>query len=121
MERALGLKGTGAGNVLARARREQEERASLSRMMELQSVGATIPQAAQLVARLSATFAPATLEYKYRRSGYSETAKKLRTMVRLELVHVEKTLAEYPDRPAELVKIKTAIRGMYAKLPPSRT
>jgi hypothetical protein len=86
-------------------------------MMILHMIGATIPQAAAMVARLSPALKTNTLADRYRRSGYGKIALRERPLVlqRWHLTEIEKLLADYPDTGIELKQGKTAIRAMYSK------
>jgi len=90
--------------------------AALAEMFVLQLAGATVRQAAELVASLRA-FAAETLEQAYRRSGYGVKVKRsLGAFGRISEVRV--LLDQYPDRcrqHPDLAEHKAAILSMYAK------
>lgn len=113
MDEALGLSRPGKPPRLI-AKQSHELRAALGRMFALQLVGATVPQAALLVSRLSAEFTQTTLEDRYRRGGYSDRMKATRALGPLG-IDPAAVLADYPNTPREVAKAKASIRSMYAK------
>jgi hypothetical protein len=129
IDEALGLKKKGRANPLRAAKEAAKLRAALNRMLVLQRVGASIPEAATLVASLSPDFKQSTLIDRYRRSGYTEEAADADRRVRDWLARQgnrlsglsfatsdpENTLAGYPDRPLAVKQAKAAIRAKYAK------
>lgn len=116
MDAAMGLAGRGRP-----ARRQVHERnrlqGALARMYVLHVAGATIEQAATLVARLSPDFTVSTLIDRYKRSGMGRRAISERpTMQRhWHSTEIETILAEYPDKPLAAKQAKDAIRKVYAR------
>lgn len=115
MDAALGLAARGRP-----ARRmlhdENKLQSALARMLVLHTFGATIPQAAALVARLG-DFTQPTLADRYRRRGLGKMALagRAEALRRLHPSEIEQTLAEYPDHGVEIEQAKDAIRAMYAR------
>jgi hypothetical protein len=116
LDRALGLKQPGHASPM-RIKEDFTRKAALGRMLHLQLLGATIPDAALLVSRLSPDHTRNTLESLYRRGGYTSIANAIKE-ARHSAEDPESTLAEYPDRPPEVMQAKAAIRSMYAKRRP---
>lgn len=102
-------------------RRQLHERrrleSAIGKMFVLHGLGATIDQAATLVARLSPEFTHGTLCDRYKRSGMGRKALAERKVLQ-EHYHwkeVEAMLAEYPDKPMDVKQAKEAIRKVYAR------
>jgi len=95
---------------------ESKLQGALARMFVLNLIGATIPQAAALVARLGG-FTQATLADRYRRRGMGKAALRDRAEVLRRWLpsEIEQTLAEYPDHGIEIEQAKGAVRAMYAR------
>jgi len=111
IDEALGLKQPGNANPMRRALQARRNGAALADMLRLQMIGgATIPEAATLVAFGWAGLSSATLEHRYRRSGYGKQAREGARLVRWSASDLEKVLSQYPDRPPELAKIKARLR-----------
>lgn len=116
MDAAMGLAGRGRP-----ARRQVHERnrlqGALARMYVLHVAGATIEQAATIVARLAPDFTVNTLIDRYTRSGMGRRALSERpTMQRYwHATEIETILAEYPDKPLAVKQAKDAIRKVYAR------
>lgn len=117
LDAALGLTGSGHANPRRRMTERAALQGALARMAVLQMLGATIPQAAAMVATLSPDWKRTTLADRYRRRGRSRDALAIRREVlsRWRRGEVEQVLAEYPDRAGEVAEGKAAIRAMYAK------
>lgn len=119
LDAALGLRGTGKANVLrARAVTSRLQNA-LARMFVLHSLGATIEQAACLVATLGA-YKYSTLFARYSRSGMGAKAQEGRDEMwsLWDADHLRAMLAEYPDPPddfGEVLHAKAAVMGLYWK------
>lgn len=116
LDGALGLSGTGKANV-PRARKESARlQAALARMFDLHMLGATIEQAAALVESLNG-YKYSTLFDRYSRSGMGveALAGRAEAWSQWDADQLRAMLAEYPDRPAELQRIKASIMGMYWK------
>ena len=119
LDDAFGLKGRGKGNARRALQEKSAMQGAMGRMLLLHMLGATIPQAAAMVARISSEFAVATLASRYGRSGLGKIAQRDRriTRERLRLRDAIKILDEYPDGgPNSLVILqgKAAIRALYA-------
>lgn len=117
MDEALGLLGEGAANPRRSRLARSALESSLAEMAVFHSLGATIPQAAAMAARLSPGHAPPTLGDRFRRSGMGQRARDDRSLVlrRWSLAEIESLLARIPDRGIEVKQGKAAIRAMYAK------
>lgn len=115
LDAALGLKAPGKKYAKFAHDQPLKLQAALSRMIYLHSIGAKIDQAALLVSRLTPDFARSTLSDRYARSGYGAIARDIRKQLIFDAAAVERSLAEYPDTPDEVKKIKAAIRFLYAK------
>ncbi|MFN0304496.1 MAG: hypothetical protein ACKVQU_29530 [Burkholderiales bacterium] len=92
---------------------------AMGRMLILHTLGATIEQAAAMVARISPEIARDTLVSKFRRSGLGEKARSSRKIARHRLRRrdLESILDEYPDGGSlnvDIVQGKAAIRSVYA-------
>jgi len=113
MDAALGL---------AQARRKLKSKSALqgalARMMVLHILGATIDQAASLVARLDPQFTLNTLADRYRRSrlGAKALAQRGEARHRWHITEVRSMLAEYPNTPTEAAQAKAAILAMWPDL-----
>lgn len=114
LDDALGLVKPGRAHPLRRAKEEHALRSALGRMFHLHILGATIPQAAALVAAKTPDYAVDTLIDRYRRGGYTADVKKVLALNLMSIDPTE-TLAEYPDQPLEVRQAKDAIRAMYVK------
>jgi hypothetical protein len=114
MDAAMGLGGRGRP-----PRRQLYERgkrqAANARMYVLQVAGATVEQAATLVARLAPDDTVNTLIDRYKRSGLGRRARRDRGAVRWHWTEIEQILAEYPDHPLPAAQAKAAIRKVYAR------
>ncbi len=115
IDAGLGLNAVGRANPRRRHAEAVAMRIALSRMFFLRGLGASVPQAAALVATLSKEFSASTLAYECRRSGHLAGVADLRALARRDTVDLESTLAEYRDYPLEAAQAKAAIRAMYAK------
>lgn len=115
LDKALDLVRPGHLTRRAADKLAQARRAALGRMFALQLVGASVPQAALLVSRLSPDFKPSVLEDRYRRGGYGARLKDTRAMVGRTELDPAGMLAEYPDAPRDVARAKAAILAMYAK------
>lgn len=117
LDDAFGLGLRGRANPMRRAKELQARRAALSRMFSLCARGATIHQAAVLVAQVS-SYSTATLEGHYRRGGYTAELEWMQAdhpWLAASWGDPEAVLAEYPDEPLEVAQAKAAIRAMHAK------
>jgi hypothetical protein len=117
LDDALGLNAVGAANPRRRARQDGGLRADLGRMMVLHMIGATIPQAAAMVERVSSELHQAsTLADRFRRSGLGKQARADRAAARAHYHRneIELMLADYPDHGIDIAAGKKAIRAMYA-------
>lgn len=114
LDDALGLSKPGRAQPRRRKSEERQLRAALGRMFGLQVLGATIPQAAALVGWSSGEYSVSTLIDRYRRGGYTDQLRQILAFG-LPPVDPEAVLAEYPDKPLEVVQAKAAIRALYAK------
>jgi hypothetical protein len=121
LDEALGLKAAGRASPRRKEEESRTQKAALSQMLHLQSLGATIPEAALLVGRLSPDLKATTLEDRYRRSGYSQTAKEIKRALAHNHQDLDSALSQYPDTPLEARQAKERIRAMYAKSKASRT
>ena len=115
LDEALGLKAKGRANPRRKHAEIASLKGALGRMLMLQACGATVAQAATLVARLSADFSPSTLEDRYKRGGYGSTARQARGAGLPKNLDLERYLKVYPDNPIEAAQAKDAIRKVYAK------
>ena len=117
MDAALGLNATGRANPRGAKTHEALLQGALARMMILHVLGATIPQAAALVATLAPTPTRATLADRYRRRGLGKMvlANRKQVLAHYRRSDIEKILAEYPDHRGEPAEAKACIRTMYAK------
>lgn len=115
LDDALGLSKSGHAQPLRKAKEDHALRTALSRMLHLNLVGATIPQAAVLVAAVTPRYAVDTLIDRYRRGGYTAEVRQAQSASITTALDPEEALAEYPDQPLDVRQAKDAIRAMYAK------
>lgn len=118
LDEALGLRGSGKADP-RRARREISElQGRLARISVLHGLGAKIEDAALMVSRLGPEFTPGYLTKRFRRDGWGERARANRRELRdlYHLTTLRELLAEYPDRPPEIKRIKASILAMYSKV-----
>lgn len=123
LESALGLSGQGKANPKRKARERAALDGDLARMSILHTLGATIPQAAAMVAEVFAGQLKAdTLADRYARSGSGKTALRDRklALINWHWTEVENMLAEYPDRGQLIAEGKAAIRDRYEIDQPKR-
>lgn len=117
LDRELGLRGTGKANLKVARRAAAKQQAALARMFELHMLGATIDQAAALVAALG-DYKHSTLAGRYGRSGMGREAQsdRARAWDSWDAEKLHAMLAQYPDSSADradLNDIKAAILSMY--------
>lgn len=117
LDAALGLDGIGKSNPRRQLRERSALEGALARMMVLHMIGATISQAAAMVARLTPDFKATTLADRYGRSGLGVAALQGRPQALRRWLpsEIEQVLCEYPDHRIEIEQGKEAIRAMYAK------
>jgi hypothetical protein len=116
LDAALGLKAGGKASPRRRLADKSAREGALARMAVLHTLGATIQQAAVLVARMSPEFAASTLLDRYKRSGHGRRALADRRGLAWSIAQVRLILSEYPDAPAEAAQAKAAILQVYANL-----
>jgi hypothetical protein len=114
LDAALGLNKGGAAQPLRKHREERALKGKLAEMFHLHLLGATIPQAATLVASVNPGDSVNTLEDRYRRGGYTANVKQLRAL-HPEPMDPTEALAGFPDYPLEVAQAKASILAMYAK------
>jgi hypothetical protein len=117
LDAALELNARGAKNPKARRSKIVKRAQLLNSMFELQvRAGASVPEAAVLVSRLSADYKVTTLVTVYKQLGYEKTAAALSDATRVDPTAA---LARFPDtEPAdeyrgEVAKAKAAIQSRY--------
>ena len=118
LDKALKLGGIGPSDPRRRQAAKQLREACLGRMRILHTLGATIDEAAKLVARFSPDFTAQHLRKSYATSGLGKGALQDRLpCIRggWHIMDVRRLLADYPDNPPEVVRIKNAIVGRYSK------
>lgn len=116
MDAAMGLVQRGRG-PRRRAKERGALQAAIARMYVLHVCGATIDDAATLVARLTPDFTINTLIDRYKRSGSGRSTRRDRAALRSRWsrADLELILAEYPDQPLPVAQAKAAIRKVYAR------
>jgi hypothetical protein len=115
MDAALGLNESGKAQARLRLLHQSKVQRAMARMMVLRSMGATIEDAATMVASLSPDFKASTLADRYKRSGMGKKALTMRRTDYWQRHGVSATLAEYPDKPLAVAEAKAAILKVYAK------
>lgn len=115
MDAALGLAAPGKAQPRRRLHEASNLQRALARMMVLHGMGATIEQAAAMVASLAPDFKASTLADRYKRSGMGKQALQIRRAGYWRLHDVLVTLAGYPDKPLAVAQAKAATLKVYAK------
>jgi hypothetical protein len=118
LDKALGLTAQGKDVGLELAQRSAVERSN-SAMFILHSLGATIAEAATIVASTGGakSLREGTIADRFTRSGLGPEARESRRAMcaYFRLEDLEKTLAAYPDGDPAVDQAKAAIRKVYAK------
>lgn len=115
LDSALGLSGErGRSPPLSKVRDDHARKARLGEMFHLHILGATIPQAATLVASVNPGVSVETLIDRYRRGGYSADRARLLALGMPQIDPAD-ALSRYPDEPLAVAQAKAAILAMYAK------